>query len=1358
MAVRRAGVIVVDFVAQSSKLQADANQASGKLGQFGKSGVAAGKQIAAGMDVGVIAVRRVGTEAEKSGGSVRRHVSIMGTGAKVVGEFALAHVVAAAATAQFATNAAGSVSATEKLVTVLRTAKLAFAGYQSVVAGSALPLAFASASIAASVLVEEILRLVNARAKLIEQQSLFAANNRISFQSVDVLDATSRVSGRNPENVRSLYTGLQSQFANNQPGVQGALDKLGVSGGVGDPAILGRIARALHEVEDPARKAQFAVDLFGSEGGLALATLDQRFAKSSEAVHEWGIAIDQLSRTQIHQFRQDLLDLEESITDLLGLRTEVKSFWGGFQASLEMTAAASEDLAKRAVRALDEMVARYQPGVTTMRTLLAGMFAGSFMPHLTPSGQALPPVVPGAGQLGTHTAAGDMTDIEQQRKAQRETIEGQRQAADEAAARSRALYQQVKADDAAREQYKTRQIANPDEAPPPNLLTSEQRDQVAQAASSALLLSETLKRSASAMEAAKGITELLSQKVGTLGVEMRHSAEAADIAGKSEAARREAEANRVVEDARLEAAKKQIAATTKPGEAVLAPTAEQIAGAIPADKAEQLKRAALAEIEAADASKAHIRSIEAERAVTEMLSERFSGLRLEMEKAAVGIYAVGESEKRKRELEAEQFVQDARLEVAKKQVAAATPPGQSVPAPSASQIANAIPADEAARLKQEKLAQLTTQAELHWREEIDRTTDALVRRLQTLVAVNDAGENYEAQTKAKIEGELREQFGKDYDNPDKQEEIQSVRELKTGVSETEHADEIRKSNDELIRQIQLETALADAEQLSAAAVQADSDQAQKASDDQVKAIQRVATETQLEAQGKAELIGLTEQLKDAEDRRAKVKEASGNLVDQQSKIEDLGQQIEYEDNLAAAQLKGAEAVRKQQLANRLAELDRSSQDTPVFQKLSDLTEQLEEKKHSAEILKDALSTSAAYSDQLQKLKAEQAVIADLEAKQGATRDLEIDRERIEKDIADTLAKQALATGSLMDGLKAFFIEADIQAAKPGQILYDGLNHAVDGLSQSLEKAMTGQKANWGQMMKSIGDQMLQATIKSGIQKGLGGLDGGGKNQSDSVMGRIGKVLGVPQRKTDPKTSLEKRPLGTAADPVHTVTDTGGSKDQQQQQDAENKSELRTDEDGHPTLKRAPVGGNDGKLAPQQQTRPTGMLGDPVHVWVDNPSSGSESMQSGYLGVGSSGTINGAAAGAAAGSALSSGGGGSSTDAGVTTSTDSSITYDTSTPVEGYADGGTPAPNTAYMVGENGPELRVSSSRPDTIVPLNKMNGGRGGDIHNTYNIDNRGADIGAGNRTKQALMAVHAQSVKDSQRASYEQAQRKPQR
>jgi hypothetical protein len=98
-----------------------------------------------------------------------------------------------------------------------------------------------------------------------------------------------------------------------------------------------------------------------------------------------------------------------------------------------------------------------------------------------------------------------------------------------------------------------------------------------------------------------------------------------------------------------------------------------------------------------------------------------------------------------------------------------------------------------------------------------------------------------------------------------------------------------------------------------------------------------------------------------------------------------------------------------------------------------------------------------------------------------------------------------------------------------------------------------------------------------------------------------------------------------------------------------------------------------------------------------------------------------------------------------TAVSSSITF--------MASGGDADPGRVYGVAEAGEAELISPKNSSRISPLSKI----GGNTH-TYNIDARGADLGAENRVARAIEYAHNSAVSSSVRANSERAKRTPKR
>jgi len=194
-----------------------------------------------------------------------------------------------------------------------------------------------------------------------------------------------------------------------------------------------------------------------------------------------------------------------------------------------------------------------------------------------------------------------------------------------------------------------------------------------------------------------------------------------------------------------------------------------------------------------------------------------------------------------------------------------------------------------------------------------------------------------------------------------------------------------------------------------------------------------------------------------------------------------------------------------------------------------------------------------------------------------------------------------------------------------------------------------------------------------------------------------------------------------------------------------------------------------KIAPKHLAvkKPTGNPGDPVHVVVDNngnptdgtpvkgPSTASKvwgnimHVLSGLGLASSSGGGGGGGGGGSASSTISYGGivpgdsGGASDGQGGQSGGGDA---------EGMAAGGNVYAGTPYNTYDSTEEEVFVPKRDGRIIPSSKLGGGA------TYNIDARGADLGAHNRIARGLEASHAAQPGNAVRAQAERQKRTPQR
>lgn len=1359
----KAGVITIDFVGRTTTLRSEADAAVPKIRRIGTEAEKAGKVTVVSMVSAGNAIKQINGFADNAGAAIQRYSRNVQSGAVTIGRFAREHEAAlvsagnaivvyerkandariandklarsAASTATtigkgllYAAGAGGAVTGTQRLIELEKTrsilekvvdgyraARLAYAGYVSYMSGSISAVAYVAATMAAAAAAVAAVKITYQRANAIQQQALYSAQSGISFENVDLLD---RLQQRSQVDTRGFFGKLQSQSQANPEGVRGALDQLGATGAVGDPHVLAQIAKGFQEIKDPVEQSQIAVTLFGDRAGEALDTFGKKFEKAAEDVDKFSVPMDKWSRTTIKQFRddvnagkEDLIAFGKAIEWLLKSAVGLNAFddfmgkgTGAFKTQVEMYVAGTWDMLKAGNQAANRfMLDKF--GATPLLPLITGF---EKFPN--------PPRIQGAaGDVG-HAAAGNITDLEQARKRESETIEGQRRIAAEAEGRSQAAYEKIKADDRLREDLQIRRAVRPDLTipEPAGMLSGAQRDRLSEAAQTDALVAKVTNDHVRAMEAAKSTTEILSERLHSLTTEMQYSTAAASEAGKSQREKREIEAQEVVNRTREELARRQVAATTKPGEPTLAPTAAQLAAAMTPEQANSLKQAALAELEVRDATAMHIRSVEGAKAVTELLTERFFNLQEEMGRTAVQITEVGKSEKEKREIEVGEAERALRVNIARRQIEATTPPGEVPAPPNEAQIANALSPEQATRFRQEYRASLDTTAEREWRGEVQRTIDTLERRIRVQAMLTDAIGNTAAETDdLRATTELMDEFGKSFDDAGKQEDIARIADLKKSLAEAERAQQVKETNTTLSREIELEKSLA--------AVQLQGK-------DAIDLVTLAYKLRALSAAGLGGEIAKEIELYNAKKANADLASTREETERQQDAIDKLDLEIEGEKKLAAAQLQGAEAVRRQSIANQLAMLDYNSGQTDVFSTLSKRTAEFDTAKHNTEITREALSTAQAYRNQLDTLNQQLAVILNLEDKQGKTRDLEVDRLAIEKQISDTLVKQALQTGTLMDGLKAFFTNAAHNAEKPGQILYDGLNHAIDGTSGELAKLATGQKHNFPGMLQSVGGGMAQQGIKVLMQEGIGalggklGLDQGKKAAAEAVSIAKGNRLGALLKATGGQrydgqslaTAIFVQLAPQASGTGYAGQPAGGG--------------------GMPGLFEAPV----VLPAGTPVSSPGGMPEAPPPLGVSESSINFGSpVEDAVKGPGELSTIlsliapaAGAVAGAGIGKAIAPAPPASAAEGGGV--------------APGYAGGTDATPvNSAYLVGEKGPELEVNSSSHQ-VIPLDRLGGG--GDVY----IDARNSELGTYNRILAAQSRISKNAVDTASRVQME--------
>jgi hypothetical protein len=230
----------------------------------------------------------------------------------------------------------------------------------------------------------------------------------------------------------------------------------------------------------------------------------------------------------------------------------------------------------------------------------------------------------------------------------------------------------------------------------------------------------------------------------------------------------------------------------------------------------------------------------------------------------------------------------------------------------------------------------------------------------------------------------------------------------------------------------------------------------------------------------------------------------------------LNEKVKATEKLTAAAFAGAEAQRKAANENKYAEMTRggAGADEVAAQR------KLDEVEHQHAVTEEAGKLVSVYSDQLAHLDDIRAALEKQKKDHGDTLEIEIALRDLENERLKIAVQQELKLKGASAGFKAFFLEMQEDAKSAANIIYDSLNSALDKVSDQFAKLFTGQKTSFGQMFKSLGDEMVKESVKSAMQKGLGEL---GKKVFHIDPAKVGK------------------PDGTKAKPYHVIVDKQGSK-------------------------------------------------------------------------------------------------------------------------------------------------------------------------------------------------------------------------
>lgn len=300
-------------------------------------------------------------------------------------------------------------------------------------------------------------------------------------------------------------------------------------------------------------------------------------------------------------------------------------------------------------------------------------------------------------------------------------------------------------------------------------------------------------------------------------------------------------------------------------------------------------------------------------------------------------------------------------------------------------------------------------------------------------------------------------------------------------------------------------------------------------------------------------------------------------------------------------------------------------------------------------------------------------------------------------LTDETVKLLLRENSAGAGVKAFFLDMQKQAQTSASIIYEALHSAFDKLSDNLTELITGGKADFGKMMQDIGKQMVNQSIKSGLQKGIGA---------------IGKAMGI-----DLGGALAGKPDGSSQDMALWVRMAG--------------------------MAGAALPGGGG-------------FGGDESIDDNGLYPGEDGFSGGGMLAGILGKVKGLFGGGSQGggifsmfSSLFGKGGGEGASSLISTLMGS---------LPMMAGGGDVSPDQAYLVGERGPEILMGASGSIASNSASQRMLSAPAQNH-YYTIDARGTDpVLTEQRTRKAIIEAHNSAISNSLMVSQEHLKRTPQR
>jgi hypothetical protein len=371
-------------------------------------------------------------------------------------------------------------------------------------------------------------------------------------------------------------------------------------------------------------------------------------------------------------------------------------------------------------------------------------------------------------------------------------------------------------------------------------------------------------------------------------------------------------------------------------------------------------------------------------------------------------------------------------------------------------------------IRAKELTLATAEVETEWRTKLAASTSSIADRIRSQELLTAAiGKGYEATRSANVETRIMQQLRQHFDDPawmkKHQGEVEGLRTGFTRQFDAEHAEQSAKAVDSLNDQIELERELARVQAQGAEAVR------QLAFTVKLRQMEKTATKEQIQAE--IELFN---------EKRTNV-----NAAD----VAKINEQAAARQRLTSAILGGAEAERKAALENKYEEIRRAGdQPSGIFgigqKELAERGKDTADRQ--GELLAAGLRPAMAAYNQIEEANLrigaiEKKITDDKKInlyEEIALRDLENQRLQL-------LAEQSLQLRGVRDGVRAFFLEMQTNAKSAASIVYEAMHSALDRSSSEMANLLSGKKTNFGKAFGDIGHQMLQSSIKSGAQFGLG---------------------------------------------------------------------------------------------------------------------------------------------------------------------------------------------------------------------------------------------------------------------------------